>query len=47
MIIKTNQNQKKEVINYPKLTLNKTINILEFKVDPILVLVFSFLTCDL
>jgi len=27
--------------------LNKTINILEFKVDPILVLVFSFLTCDL
>jgi len=36
-----------EVINNPQEHWNKPNNIPEFKVDPILVLVFSFLTCGL
>ena len=36
-----------EVINNPNEHWNKPNNIPEFKVDPILVLVFSFLTCGL
>ena len=36
-----------EVINNSNDHENKPINIPEFKVDPILVLIFSFLTCGL
>ncbi len=36
-----------EVINNSNEHENKPINIPEFKVDPILVLIFSFLTCGL
>lgn len=36
-----------EVINNPNEHWNRPQNIPEFKVDPILVLVFSFLTCGL
>ena len=36
-----------EVINNSNEHENKSINIPEFKVDPILVLIFSFLTCGL
>jgi hypothetical protein len=36
-----------EVINNPNEPWNRPNNIPEFKVDPVLVLVFSFLTCGL
>lgn len=36
-----------EVVNKPNEHWNKPNNIPEFKVDPVLVLVFSFLTCGL
>jgi hypothetical protein len=36
-----------EVVNNPNEHWNKPNNIPEFKVDPVLVLVFSFLTCGL
>ena len=36
-----------EIINTPNSHWNRPSNIPEFKVDPVLVLVFSFLTCGL